>query len=433
MTTQRLLSPFEASYFRAAGQLGSVPTAGMPLFIGSTVRGDLDTAALRRALAELAAAHPLLRSRVLDADGPARFVRDDDFRPRLHLAEGGADEYRKLVNTQRDWSDGLFQAHLLREGDRQQVVLVVHHGIADGRSAFALLAEFWQRYTALRAPGSVPVPPPLSQDLPEAVDTRLAALLSAAEVADFLAQVRAMAAVLGPESAQRTLPRTGAGPDPLGRFDMRRIELDPARTADLVATARAAGVSVNSLLTGAALTAFRAQFDAAAGAVPMFAGHAFDVRGDLEPPLPERVILNCASGVGTPAEVPAGADPLELARVVAGAMAEVVRQRQAAVFLLAAQRADEVTAAVLSAPPTVAISNIGRLPAHSLPAGLTFVRDDVYAMGPGMPPKLTVFTVGERLTVQVEYDTAYYSGDLMARIAETLAGTLLGFGAVTPR
>lgn len=40
------------------------------------------------------------------------------------------------------------------------------------------------------------------------------------------------------------------------------------------------------------------------------------------------------------------------------------------------------------------------------PSGIRHIRDEVNAMGPGMPPKLTIFTVGERLTIQVEYDTA---------------------------
>ncbi|WP_194816187.1 hypothetical protein [Nocardia sp. XZ_19_385] len=434
MATQRLISPFEARYFGTAGKLGSVPTSGMPLFIGSTVHGVIDADALRRALGDVAAAHPLLRSRVHTTGGPARFVRDDDFRPRLEIADGGAAAYLKLVNAQPDWRDGLFHAHLLREGTRQQVVLVVHHGIADGRSAFALLAELWQRYTALR--GGDPrafsaLPQQHSPDLPEAVDTRLAAVVSAAEVTAWLDQVRVMAAQMGPESA-RTLPRDGVGGDPLGRFALQRIELDPDRTADLVAAARAAGLSVNSLLTGAALIAFRAQLEPAAGALPMFCGHAFDLRGEFDPPLSERTVLNCASGVGTPAEVAPDADPVDVGRVVAAGMQAVLDQRQAAIFLLAAQRADESTVAVLAAPPTLAISNIGRLEAHSLPDELTFVRDDVYAMGPGMPPKLTAFTVGDRLTIQVEYDTAWYSRSQMSRIGQTLTEVLHRAGSVTP-
>ncbi|MEV0249267.1 condensation domain-containing protein [Nocardia sp. NPDC050712] len=431
MATERPLSPFEAGYFGAGGQLGSVPTGGMPLFIGSTVRGDLDPGALRRALADVAAAHPLLRSRVR-TDGPARFVRDDDFRPRLEIADGGAAEYLELVNAQQDWRDGLFHAHLLRAGDRQQLVLVVHHGIADGRSAFALLDELWRRYTAYHNGGRPALPQPESPDLPEAVDLRLAGLLADAEVAQWLEQIRLMATEFDPAAAPRLLPRDGAAGDPLGRFALQRVELDADRTAELIAAASAAGLSVNSLLTGAALIAFRTELEPAAGPLPLFCGHAVDLRGEFDPPLSEHTVVNYASGAGTPAEVAPDADPVDVGRVVAAGMRVAAEQRQAAVFLLAAQRADEITAAVLSAPPTLAISNIGRLAAHSLPDDLTFVRDDVYAMGPGMPPKLTAFTVGDRLTVQVEYDTALYSRAMMSRIAQAFTANLGRLRAAAP-
>ncbi|MEV6277527.1 condensation domain-containing protein [Nocardia sp. NPDC051832] len=431
MTAQRLVSPFESRYF-GVGTLGSVPTGGMPLFIGSTVRGIVDPQLLRRALDELAAAHPLLRSRVR-TDGPARFVRDDDFRPQLEISEGGAAEYSKLVNAEQDWRDGLFAAHLLREGARQQVVLVLHHGISDGRSAFALLAELWERYTALHSGSALPQPD--STELPEAVDGRLATIVTDAEVTGWLDRIRAGAATMGPEAAPRTLFRDGdgAGNDPLGRFAMRRIALDPGETAALVAVSRAAGLSVNSVLTGAALIAFRAQLAPAAGALPMFCGHAVDLRPEFRPAVPAGTVVNYASGVGTPVEVAPDADPLEVGRAVAAGMLVATEHREAAVFLLAAQRVDdEFTAALLSAPPTLAISNIGRLPAHTLPRELVFVRDDVYAMGPGMPPKLTVFTVGDRLTIQVEYDTALYSRPQMARISHTLTETVRRACSVTP-
>ncbi|WP_433712044.1 phthiocerol/phthiodiolone dimycocerosyl transferase family protein [Nocardia sp. CA-084685] len=425
MTAQRPLSSFELIYFGSETHLGSVPTGGMPLFIGSTVHGLLDVEILRRVLDELAAQHPLLRSRpVADADGTLYFRRDDAYRPRLEIADGGEAEYLDLVNAPQGWHDGLFRAHLLRDGDRDRIVLVIHHGIADGRSAFALLAQLWQRYTA-HATGTALPQPDSDQELPEAIDIQLAEVVSDAEVAGWLDQIRAGAAMMGPESAPRTLPLDGIDNDPLGRFAVQRIELDTNETQNLVDTARAQGLSVNSLLSGAALVAVRSQLEPATGKLPMFCGHAVDLRSELN--LPAHTMLNCASGVGTFALVPESAKLIDTAHEVAAGMLAAKEQREAPIFLLAAQRVqDEVTAAILAAAPTVAISNIGRLPAHSTPDGIRHIRDDIYAMGPGMPPKLTVFTIGDRLTIQVEYDTARHSRTRMGKVSLALIDALRG-------
>ncbi|MFI9510719.1 hypothetical protein [Nocardia sp. NPDC052566] len=427
MTTQRLLSPFETTFFGTATKLGSVPTAGMPLYIGTTVRGTIDAEILRRVLGELAAGHPLLRSRVLtDADGALWFQRDDAYEPALHIGEGGTAEYMKLVNSHQNWRDGLFHARLLRGGGYDRIVLVIHHGIADGRSAFALLDELWRRYTGHLAGAPLPLSNS-DQRLPEAVDVQLAAVTSDAEVEEFLELVRTGALAMDPAAAPRALPRDGdgAGRDPLGRFGMERIELTEQETVGLVATARAHGLSVNSLLTGAALAAWRAQLEPVTGPLPMLAGHAVDVRYELVPRLSESTMLNCASGIGTPAEVGEDANPIELGLLAAAGVRAALDRHEASVFLLAAQRVrDELTAAIFAAQPTMAISNIGRMPAHPMPEGVTAVRDDIFAMGPGMPPKLTVFTVGGELTIQVEYDTAEHSRGQMGKVTLALVEAL---------
>ncbi|MBF6479630.1 phthiocerol/phthiodiolone dimycocerosyl transferase family protein, partial [Nocardia cyriacigeorgica] len=107
---------------------------------------------------------------------------------------------------------------------------------------------------------------------------------------------------------------------------------------------------------------------------------------------------------------------------------DALERREAAMVLLAARRVgdDPVMAAVLSTPPSFTISNIGRLPAHSLPNGLVLVRDDIFAMAPDISPKLTVFTVGDRMTVQVEFDTARYSRTRQRRVRDALEATLRG-------
>ncbi|MGW4249735.1 phthiocerol/phthiodiolone dimycocerosyl transferase family protein, partial [Nocardia sp. NPDC004722] len=399
MTQQRLLSPFEIGYFDTGSHLGSVPIGGMPLFVGSVVRGELDAGILRRVLGELAAGHVLLRSRVVTGEGVRRFVADEAYVPRLEERDGETEDYWALVNTRPAFADGLFHAVLLRGATQSRVVLVIHHGISDGRSAFALLDELWRRYSA-HAAGTVVALPDSDRELVGGVDELLARVTSEAEVDGFVAQVRELAASFGAESAPPALPRDGDGVgDPGGRFALRRIELSAGRTAEVVDTARAHAISVNSLLAGAALAAVRTEVPQD-GPVPLMCGHAADLRPELSPRLPASTVLNCASGAGTPALVDRDADPLAVGAVVDATLRHLLDTRFPALFMRASHRdLDAAVAALLSAPPAIALSNMGRMPAHALPSRLEFVRDEVFAMAAGMPPKMTIFTVGDRLTI----------------------------------
>ncbi|ARZ66134.1 hypothetical protein SMD11_0468 [Streptomyces albireticuli] len=423
MTTQRALSPFETGYFSASARFGSVPVAGMPLFIGSVVRGTVDAGLLRRVLAELAGVHPLLRCRVT-TENTLAFRLQEDFRPRLDVTEGGDDAYLRLLNSPQDWTTGLFRGHLLRDGSSSRVVLVIHHGIADGRSAFPLLDEMWRRYTAL-ASGTGGLPAPVESRLPDAVDTRLASVVPDAEITGFLDLVARAATGGGPAPAMLRPDGDGTADDPLGRFALDRVELDTGTTGALLTTARAHGLTVNALLCGAVLATVRAHLEPAAGALPMLCGHAADLRSSLRPELSASTVLNCASGLGTMLAVDAGADPVALAREVAADVRAALARRDPARFLLASQRVrNEAEAAALGARPTIAVSNVGRIPRHPAPAGLSVVRDEAYAMAVGMPPKLSAFTYDGRLTVQVEYDTAVHGRERMGRLGRDLEAAL---------
>lgn len=420
MTRQRALSPFEISYFSTGTRLGSVPIGGMPLFIGSLVRGRIDTGVLARVLAELAGEHVLLRSRVVAGRGGGQhFEVVDGYRPAVREYAGEIEQrYRQLVNTRPQWRDGLFEAVVLRGAEATRIVLIVHHGISDGRSAFALLDEMWRRYTALTS-GSVLPHTDSDVALIPGVDEQLAAVVDEAAVDALLAQFR----TAGSGAAPRALPVDGDGiGDPAGRFAVRRVELDERATGALVEVARGRGISVNSLLGGAALVAVRAQFDPAAGAMALLCGHAVDLRPVLPHPVAASTMLNCAAGAGTPVLVDADADPVAVGVEVHARMAEAQAMGFPALFMRAAQRElDAVTAAAFAAQPSIALSNMGALPTHSMPAGVEFVRDEISAMAGGMPPKMTIFTVGGRLHIQVEYDTAEHSHAQLGQVADAMS------------
>ncbi|MBB5914348.1 hypothetical protein BJY24_003215 [Nocardia transvalensis] len=416
MTTQRPLSPFESSYFRADAHFGSVPVGGMPLFIGSTVEGDLDADVLRTVLRELAVRHPLLGSVQVDDGGVPVLRRSADPQPPLEIVEGGEIEYVRLINEPQDWSEGLFRGLLLCDDEQSRLVLVIHHGIADGRSAFAILDEMWRRYTAHVS--GAPLPVDADSEIPEAVDDYMAARTSPAEIEDLLVRMRGLMT-----EPPVTLPHTGSG-GARGFFVAERIEFDEEETAALVAVAKAAGITVNSLLSGCAVAAVRDRLDAT-GPLPMVCGYAADLRSAFDPPLPDSTVLNCASGWGTALPVAESADPIALGRIIDTDVRDAQARRDPARLILAGRHIrDAETAAMFAAQPSIALSNVGRLPSHPVPAGVRVLRDNIFAMGPGMPPKATVWTLDGRLTMQVEYDTAEHSREQMGEVRRALSELL---------
>ncbi|KZM70873.1 phthiocerol/phthiodiolone dimycocerosyl transferase family protein [Nocardia terpenica] len=411
MITQRPISPFELSFFRSA-QIGPIQTGGLPILMSSVVEGELDADILRRVLAELAAVHPMLGTEVIEGE-PPRLRHVPGYRPPLTVVDGGDAEYLRLIDAEQDWRGGLFAARLLRDGDRSRIVLVLHHGIADGRSSVAVLDEMWRRYTAHAQGTALPVA--AAHSLPEAIDDVLAQTISEAECADLLDRMRGL---VGEPPAM--LPRDG-GPGAPQRFVAERIELGDTESAAFAAVAKRAGMSVNSLLSGCALVAMRSRFDTAA---PLFmvCGYAADLRAALHPPLPAHTVLNCASGWGTGLPVSEIADPVDLGRRVEDDVRAALDRRDPARLALAARYIrDPRTAALVAGHPTLAISNIGRIPAHPTPAGVRVLRDDLAALGPGMPAKLTAFSYDGRLTVQVEYDTTDRSAAQMGEFRRALS------------
>ncbi len=431
MTTGRPLSLFETAYFTDSGRLGNVTVGGMSIFLGSNVRGPVDQRVLRRVLDELPAYHPMLRCRIkTDGNDALHFQMDDDFRIPLDILDGGDIEYLRLINSPQDWSHGLIRAYLLCDGDTHRIVLVIHHGISDGRSAFALLAQFWRHYTA-HMTGALILPPSADQRLPEAVDSQLSSTIADGDVDALLGQLRTVAnAPTGHVPPQ--LPHSGADmADPRGRFSFDRIELDLAETAALVVAARALRVSVNSLITGVVLASIRKELDEPTA--PLVASYAADLRQFLTPPIAATTMLNCAFGGG--AFLPAGAiaPAAEIAHLFDREVRASLARRDPALWLLAALRVrDAATASMLSSPATLSLSNVGSIPRHSIPDGIEFVRDEVAGMVAGMALRVTAFSIGGRLTVQLDYDTVLHSRHQMDPIHRSLSAALRGVVAHSP-
>ncbi len=424
MIIQRPVSPYESPYFYDLRDAG-LPLYDMPAYVESLVRGRMDPALMTRALSLLTERHPMLRSGVVaGAEGLLLRVRDR-VQPPLTVRDGIDEPFAELINHRPDWTESMLHAWLLTDGERSQVVLAVHHGVADGRSAFALLDEFWQYYTALAA-GANPAPE-RRDDLPEAIDTRLAGAFPDDEI-DALVDVLAQ----GPDDTLKpaTLPTEGMGrpdrPAPARRFVVDRLEFEPEVTDAVADAARARGVTVNSLVTGLVLTAVRAQLAPGTGPLAMVCGHGVDLRTRLTPELPLSTVLNCITGLQTPVVVSHDDHPHTVGREVAEQFAAALSRRDPERFLLTALRAGARGVAVPMPVVSYGISNVGRIPAHPVPEGMSLIRFGGTSNAPGMPPKIGAASFGGRLLLQNEYDSWTYSEEQMGRLRETMRASLEG-------
>ncbi|MFB4391905.1 MULTISPECIES: amino acid adenylation domain-containing protein [unclassified Pseudomonas] len=149
-------------------QLNPDATAAFNMPAGLRLQGNLDTAALQRALDTIVARHESLRTRFVSIAGSARQVIDP---PRalgletLDLTLPGAADWQTLCAEQAGQPFDLtcqwpIRARLLRLGDDDHVLLVtVHHLVSDGWSMGVLTEEFSRLYQAFSQGRGDPLPP----------------------------------------------------------------------------------------------------------------------------------------------------------------------------------------------------------------------------------------------------------------------------------
>ncbi|WP_217213048.1 non-ribosomal peptide synthetase/type I polyketide synthase [Streptomyces sp. AC550_RSS872] len=133
-------------------------------YLRQTVRGPLDPGLLGRALAHLAARHPMLRLRITgDGTPPSQYTapaEPTDRAPRwyeVHEPDATTpplpDLEQRLYNRPFDLTtEDPVRAVLVRDrrdAHLAQLLLVVHHSAADGFSLKVLCEELWQLYTEL--------------------------------------------------------------------------------------------------------------------------------------------------------------------------------------------------------------------------------------------------------------------------------------------
>ncbi|MDT0330169.1 phthiocerol/phthiodiolone dimycocerosyl transferase family protein [Nocardiopsis lambiniae] len=329
----RPLSPLERWYWIADG-LSPLNVVGR-----MTVEGRLDRLTARAALDLLQRSHPALRVAVDETpeNGPA-FVRSGRPIPLVHREESR----ERLASSDR-WAEDADRRHLAEgvdprngplvraevvsavDGDGRgvhELVLVLHHAIADGTTAISLVRQ-WAEYAAAAG-----IPEPrggsgASEDgsLPPSTEDLFPREYRAGRGEAVAAEKRRRDAEDASRLAPVRVPRQGEVPFEKRRTRLVHRRLDAATTRALITACRSRGVTVHGVLAAGLVEAVHR--DAGAPPGTRFAiGSPVDFRAELDPPVgPDEAGTFVAT---LPTIVAGGADLWETARAV---NADLARRR----------------------------------------------------------------------------------------------------------
>jgi hypothetical protein len=364
------------------------------------VQGDIDEQGLEYALQQLVRRYPVLGGNLSLQDGRA-YVRitDEHTAPvRLHRVP----ELPEELNVGSDWSEGpLLRMTLITKKRTHYIVTTLPRACVDGTSIIALQQAFWSLYTAACS-GQRCTTPPIQPILPSAIEDEFHHKYSPADLRDYVAQ-RAQTDARMPPARLPSLASAGEGPGPDMTFGAARVSVDPASTSSLVEIAHRNALSVNSLVCGLFAAAVRPSLGPAAGPVSVCCGVAVDMRRRVTPPIPDEVLQSAASGLPIRLAVDVPTDPLALGRELSKSLRENLdagtAERELAAFPYMAKQC----------PPTFFVTNLGRIPAPSLPENHVVTGLRILPMA-RIPTLFVVVTrFGQHLHIDLPFSRAWYT------------------------
>ncbi|TWS18851.1 hypothetical protein FK529_12750 [Tsukamurella asaccharolytica] len=338
---------------------------GLYVGYGVTADGALDLDALQRAAIRLSDAHPGLRARIVtDAptgDAPASptgaFVARESPTPvAVTRSVGPADGTAPLPDVALAQGSALAGVHVVTDpGGGHLVYLLVHHALADGHHALALLQSLWTAYTAIvTGTEEAPLAP---TDFPKPLEDLLTER-GYSSASDLPAEAPTVAGAVPAADGAFAAPADEATPA------LRRIQLTRDETAALIGYGHRAGRTVNQLVSAAFIAATATTRDL--GATRVVYGYPVDLRRRLGEPAAGFTEITNALGM---AFFQAGSDDAGLDDLAAQVGDALARDLAAGTV----QRPLAVGAAVQ--PPegsTVAVlTNWGPVPHLPTPPGLT--------------------------------------------------------------
>ncbi|MFE3741459.1 condensation protein [Streptomyces sp. NPDC059134] len=404
---ERPLAPHEAA----------VAASGVRLVLHSLVEGEPDGTLLARALAQLRVSCPLIAGRITTdgvRDGrPVVRVEESAAAPVLRRGTGFDEE----INAPHTWEEGpLLRLALLREAGRTRVVMTLPRAFADGMSFLALHRRLWSFYTA-SATGRPVASGAVEPVLGPALDELLAAGTTPGQLQDFVTE-RAKRDAEEPPALVPALASRGGGPGADLSFRVLGVAVGADRTEALVRHARAASLTLNSLVCGALLTGLRAQFPAADGAVRLLCTTAVDMRRRFTPPLPAEVLQSAATTASLRIRVAHRVHPAEVGREVADRLRADLESGAAAMEPAAFPYMLD------HHPPSLVITNVGTIAEPEVADGLRIGEVRLAPLG-HVPMIFAVLSrYRGRLNIDLTYSRAWYTDAQIRELAREISATV---------
>ncbi|MFD5177284.1 acyltransferase [Nocardia sp. NPDC058379] len=324
-----------------------------------TLRGELDAAALGAAFAALQHAFPILVCRIVEDDTETGIlVRPGHIEPvGAWVSFGDPDEVRIPTESMDPGAQLGYLDVVLAEEDRARVTLFVHHSVADAGHCVELFERLWGYYTDHVETGTIAA---AAREYPVSLESLLARRgTTRGPKSGLEAVIRPLVVADAVGVVEPSPPATPA----LARPD--RIHLDPIATARVLELARTHAVSVNGLVTAAALRAFAALYDVAqVGCL-----YPVDMRRRLDPPLAAAAGTNISGLAAFTTDVTETDDIVALARRIGTALHDDLAGGVIEQSVLHFPDFFGPTR-VHSTAGHIALTNTGTVPTFRAPAGL---------------------------------------------------------------
>ncbi|TDC49147.1 chromosome condensation protein [Micromonospora sp. KC207] len=393
---RRSLTLFESLFYMR--QVG-------PVVASLTLEGQVDAAALDRAVRLLQRDYPLLRCSFRRTDDDVALVLADEV-PGLTVVPAGWNLLTNELNVPLDQDRRLSRISLSQAAGSAVLTLANDHAGSDARLNTLLLHRLLEYYTDLLRGIE---PPPTGRSAFEG--SLEEALLAAYEPGP----------VQPPPDTDPPMTLAGAAtaPGPLG---VRSLSYEQDTTAALIAASRRGGVSLTNLLTGAMACAVRAQFPDA-GPLPVSAAVVVDLRPRVNPPIAPDALFCCAARLVCATHVDAADKPVEVGRRIGTQLKAALEQEEIQHRLVAQRGVGKPT----PLPPiSFMVSNIGIVEDYPVPDGLRIIDSRFATTSRGPVPTLFGSTANGRLTLDLVYDTAFHRADVIDEVVKHFEASLLG-------
>jgi hypothetical protein len=356
--------------------------------------GQFDTDAMSDAFDALLESHPVLAGHLeKGSDGRHQIVTDDLLHPGIWVVDNDTSASSETSGIELDPGVSLINLMMRRIAGRTELTLCVHHSLADGHHAAALLFELFSRYTDVVCSGGAgPVSAqPAPESLEAVLERRGIRKIARSGLERFIPAMFAYE-LPPPRSTERIGNPAKPVPAPTARGRLTKAE-----TTGLMEFGRAHRLFLNPLVSAAILLAEWRLRETPGVPIPYV--YVVDLRMLLEPPVSAMGATNPLGMATYLASVKANTDLVDLARDVAdnlrADMSDGVVQQSMLHFK---PQYDEGQRGL---PDVVSSTNFGRTPALRTPPDLHADdwRTDIYRAS-AIVDMYSVGIFGEQLAVE---------------------------------